>query len=134
MAKLAAGSHKNFNFLKFLCEKIVSMDYKHKQLASGRWRRLSFFEQMANIGSEVERAILWRKKENADYSNRAFERALELLDLTIANNNNKPQLKELARLRESLVDYFSFNNDYKSSDKKWHNYFFGFNWAARAGT
>lgn len=31
--------------------------YQHQQLASGRWAKMPFLEQMANIGSEVERAI-----------------------------------------------------------------------------
>ena len=30
---------------------------QHKELAAGRWKKLSFCEQMANIGSEVERAL-----------------------------------------------------------------------------
>jgi hypothetical protein len=40
------------------------MSYQHKDLAAGRWKRLSFVEQMANIGSEVERALRWRAKKN----------------------------------------------------------------------
>ena len=59
------------------------MEYQHKNLANGRWQELSFFEQMANIGSEIERAIKWKNKNNAQYCRMAFERALELLDLTI---------------------------------------------------
>jgi hypothetical protein len=107
-------------------------DYKHKILASGKWFEMNFLEQMANIGSEVERTILWREK-NGDYSRKAFERALELLDLTIADKKNvsRQRLKELLRLRETLADYFAFNNQYKSSDKSWRNYFYGFNFAAR---
>jgi hypothetical protein len=31
------------------------MNFVHKELAAGRWQTLSFMEQMANIGSEVER-------------------------------------------------------------------------------
>lgn len=106
------------------------MDYRHKELAQGRWASLSFFEQMANVGSEVERAIKWREK-NKDYFQAAFERALELLDLTADDTKNKFRLRELLRLREVLVDYFCFDNIYGSSDKKWHNYFFAFNYAAR---
>lgn len=33
------------------------MIYQHQELAAGRWSRLPFLEQMANIGSEVERAL-----------------------------------------------------------------------------
>jgi hypothetical protein len=61
------------------------MSYQHKNLAAGRWHQLSFLEQMANIGSEVERALNWRRKNNPTYSQRAFERALELIDLTLAD-------------------------------------------------
>ena len=86
---------------------------------------------MANIGSEVERTILWKNKNNYDYSRKAFERGLELLDLTIADIKNKSRLKELTRLREILVDYFLFDNQYFSSDKLWRNYFHSFNFVAR---
>ncbi|OGI26203.1 MAG: hypothetical protein A3J76_01280 [Candidatus Moranbacteria bacterium RBG_13_45_13] len=108
-------------------------NYQHQQLAAGRWKELSFFEQMANVGSEVERTIKWRAKNNPDYSQKAFERALELLDLTIADGKNKKRLKELLRVRETLADYFSFDNSYKSTDKNWQNYFLAFNFAARIG-
>lgn len=106
-------------------------EFQHKELAGGRWQRLSFFEQMANIGSEVERAISWRQKGNQEYSRAAFDRALELLDLTIDDKKNKKRLPELLRLREVLLDYFYFSNSYSSSDKLWHSYFYPFNWAAR---
>lgn len=91
---------------------------------------MSFFEQMANVGSEVERAIKWRET-NMVYSQLAFERALELLDLTITDTKSYIRLKELSRVREALVDYFQFDNIYASSSQKWRNYFYGFNYAAR---
>lgn len=106
------------------------MNYQHKDLAEGRWCSLSFFDQMANIGSEVERAIKWRTKGNLKYSQMAFERALELLDLTIADKKNIRRLRELTRLRESLVDYFAFENMYQSTSKSFQNYFYAFNFAA----
>jgi hypothetical protein len=109
------------------------MNYQHVQLAAGRWNTLSFFEQMANIGSEIERAITWKNKGNAEYSRLAFERALELLDLTINASIHKPGLKELTRLRETLADYFVFDNSYSSTEQSWHNYFYAFTYAARLG-
>lgn len=108
------------------------MNYQHKQLAAGRWRQLSFFEQMANIGSEVERTILWKEKGNAGYSEKAFERALEFLDLTIADKKNGLRLKELMRLCEILSDFFVFDNEFSSTDKLWRSYFYPFNWAVRS--
>lgn len=91
---------------------------------------MPFFEQMANVGSEVGRAINWRDK-NGENSQLAFERALELLDLTIDDSKNKKRLRELLRLREVAVDYFAGSNEYKSSDAGWQNYFYAFNYAAR---
>jgi hypothetical protein len=107
------------------------MEYQHKNLAGGGWQKLSFFEQMANIGSEVERTIKWKNKGNAEYSSLAFERALELIDLTIDNEKSPSHLKELLRVRETLADYFAFKNEYGSTDKSWQNYFYAFNFAAR---
>ena len=106
------------------------MSVHHPELAAGRWFRLSLVEQLANVGSEVERAMRWREKRNAEYGERAFERALELLDLTIADEKHRLRLKELTRLREALADYFQFNNCYGSSDELWRKYFHAFTYAA----
>ena len=107
------------------------MKFQHKQSAKGNWRRLTFFQHMANVGSEVERALLWLEKGNNEYSQKAFERALELLDLTICFNDKRTRFKELTRLRETMVDYFLGDNYFHSTIKLWRKYFFAFNWAAR---
>ncbi len=106
------------------------MTYEHQNLAEGKWNKIPFFEQMANIGSEVFRTISWKKK-NIDYSNKAFDRTLELLDMTIEDSKNRGRLKELVRLREVLTDYFVFDNEYKSNDELWQKYFYAFNYVAR---
>jgi hypothetical protein len=105
------------------------MKFLHKSLAEGRWFELSFIEQMANIGSEIERAILHKNKGNKENMFRSIERALELLYLTIEDEKNKIHLKELTRLREFLIDYFYFDNIYNSSDEFWKKYFFPFFYA-----
>ncbi|MFH1822640.1 MAG: hypothetical protein ABH830_02985 [Patescibacteria group bacterium] len=110
------------------------MNYQHKQLSQGRWNELFFREQMANVGSEVERIIKWREKGNHDYSQKALDRALELLNLTINDSKNKNKLKEITRTYEALVDYFMFDNNYGSTDKLWQNYFYAFSWASRIRT
>jgi hypothetical protein len=107
------------------------MSVQHKDLAAGRWSTLSLIEQMANIGSEVERALNWKAKGNMDYSNRAFERALELIDLSLASLKDFAHLKEFARLREALVDYFFGNNEFSSSEIIWRKYFSSFTFAVR---
>ncbi len=75
--------------------------------------------------------LAWREK-NAKYSDAAFERALELLDLTMADPKNRRRLKEVCRVREVLVDYH-FDNEYGSTPESWEKYFYAFNYAARRG-
>ncbi|MBU2595429.1 hypothetical protein KJ713_01180 [Patescibacteria group bacterium] len=107
------------------------MSYQHKELAGGRWFEFSLIEQMANIGSEVYRAINWRKKGDNNYAMMAFERALELFDLTVEDPKNRTRLKEVLRARELFCDYFVGDNQYHSTAKSWQNYFYSFNYAAR---
>ncbi|MBN1405579.1 MAG: hypothetical protein JW946_03585 [Candidatus Omnitrophica bacterium] len=107
------------------------MNYQHKSLATGRWNTLPFLEQMANIGSEVERALNWRTKNNSDYSKQAAERALELLDLALDSTKGLSRLKELARVRESIADYFFGVNQYSSTEESLKSYFLCFAYAIR---
>ena len=107
------------------------MIYQHKELAAGRWLQMPFAEQMANIGSEIERALAWRAKNDPDYAQRAFERALELMDLTLASAQGFARLKELARVREAMVDYFAGTNQFGSTEALWRGYFLPFTYAAR---
>ncbi|MCL5885393.1 MAG: hypothetical protein ACYC47_07395 [Desulfobacteria bacterium] len=104
----------------------------HRELAAGRWRELTFMEQMANIGSEVERAIRWKEKGRTEVCMRALERALELLDMTVDDRKNRSRLKEVMRVREALADHFFFDNEYASTDLSWQRYFHPFAWGARA--
>ncbi len=107
------------------------MSYQHKDLAAGRWSQLSLLEQMANIGSEVERALNWRAKNNAEYAQKAFERTLELIDLTLENTSNSAHFKEIARMREAIVDYFFGSNQFMSTEESLKKYFLSFIYAAR---
>lgn len=91
------------------------------------WEKFSLVTQLANVGSEVVRAISWRKKGNTVYAQLAFYRALELIDRTIAQPLLYAQLKELTRLRSALVDDFAGENTFGSTDEAWHRYFYAFN-------
>ncbi len=104
---------------------------QHQGMASGRWNELSLVEQMANIGSEVERAIRWKNKNNQEYCIKAFERALELFDLTLESSKTFPQLKEIARAREVVVDFFFCDNSFGTPEQFLQSYFTQFAYAAR---
>lgn len=90
-----------------------------------RWFRFYLYQQMANIGMDVCRAIEWQLSD-ATMSRLSFERALGLLDFTLEDPKNKKHLKELCKLREFLVDYFINNNNYRSSGGQWNDYFYIF--------
>ncbi len=103
----------------------------HKDLTLDRWFKFSIFEQLANVGMDVERTIQWKNKGNTEYSKQALDRALELLDFTIVDPKNRGgRLKELLRVREALKDYFLFNNEYSFTDQFWQSYFYEFAYAA----
>ena len=101
----------------------------HPTLAAGRWFTFSLAKQMANIGSEVYRASKWQKRDQQLY-NKAIERALELLDLTIADKRWRKRLKELTRLREVLCDAFLGGKEYGSRLEDFDSYFLPFTIAA----
>lgn len=108
------------------------MIFQHKNLLeSGQWFKMNIFEQMANIGAEVGRAINWKNKGNKEYGQLAFERALELLYFTIEDKKNLSRLGELCCLKEVLGDYFMGENKYGSNDENLNKYFYQFNYAAR---
>lgn len=93
---------------------------------------MPFVEQMANIGSEVERSLRWRGKGQKQFMEKSLLRALELLDLTIAQNVvTITKAQELLRLRECLCDDFWGENTYRSTDVAWQKYFQAFTWAAQ---
>lgn len=104
---------------------------QHVDLQKERWSKLSLAEQMANIGSEIIRALKWKNMEHREYADVANRRALELFDLTLATAKHYSVLKEIARCRELWLDYFVEKNQYHQTADQWEKYFLAFNYAAR---
>ena len=102
----------------------------HKKLSKKKWHGLSTVEQMANVGSEISRAIIWKEKSK-DYSELAFYRAVELFGVTMNDPKNMGRLKEIARAKEMLVDWYLGENIHKSSEEQWQKYFLQFAVASR---
>ncbi|HKY28159.1 MAG TPA: hypothetical protein VJM12_09450 [Pyrinomonadaceae bacterium] len=103
----------------------------HPDLASGRWFTLTLAEQLGNVGSEYERARRWKDRDEQSHFENAFDRMLELLDLTIADQRwHNHRLKELVRLREVICEEF-FGEPYGSSTGDLRNYFLYFGLLAR---
>jgi|SRR3989344_2254183 len=96
------------------------------------WFARPLAEQMANIGTEVGRAMEWQITDPAR-STAAFYNAIDLLDLTIEDKKNRGSaMTELCRLKEALGDYFLGDNIYGSTKQNWNSYFYFFNVAASA--
>lgn len=93
---------------------------------------MSLDEQLANVGTDIDRVIRWRKKGDFETAQRVFERALTLLHFTISDPKyfKKPALRELMLVKETLCDYFMGSNTYRSTDNLWSNYFYVFNYRA----
>ncbi|HBV57897.1 MAG TPA: hypothetical protein DEB73_01360 [Candidatus Magasanikbacteria bacterium] len=112
----------------------IKKKHIHKNLATGRWFQMSLVEQLGNVGSEVRRAVNWTIKGNAEQSNRALERAFDLLDLTIGDSRwIGSKLKELCRVREVLADTFYGDRAYGATPQSMEKYFFHYAIEARNG-
>jgi hypothetical protein len=105
---------------------------RHPDLAAGRWGQLSLVEQLGNVGSEVGRMLRWRGRDERLMAG-AFERALELLDLTLADPRWRGRLREIARARELLCDAAADGREYGTTLEDLDRYFLAFAMAARRG-
>lgn len=110
-------------------------DFIHKELANGKWKQYSLIEQFANIGSEVGRTIKWFRKNEKDRFESSFERALELFDLTLADERWKGRRKEITRARELLCTLILDPDSVMNLDKELNSldeYFLQFGIAANS--
>jgi hypothetical protein len=101
----------------------------------GRWARLSFEEQMGNIGSEVGRAIAAHRTGRQQREDRAIDRAIDLFSATTEALVGTPysyRLKEVLRARDEFLRLF-FDGTFEADAHKIERYFMDFAFMARAG-
>jgi hypothetical protein len=106
---------------------------RHRDAAAGRWWELSLAEQLGNVGSEISRAVRWSGR-NDQLARGALERALELFDLTLDDPRHRQspaRLREIARAREVVVDFFEGPNQYRSTAADLQKYFDAYALAVR---
>ena len=78
----------------------------HAGLSAGRWHTLTLNEQRGNVGSDVGRAIRAKADRDDVGLQGALERALELLDLTLADDRwQGPRRRDISRAREVVCDF-----------------------------
>jgi hypothetical protein len=92
-------------------------------------------EQLGNVGSEVDRAIRARAQGRPDRSERAFDRALELFDLTATDPRWKlHQRRQILRAREQFCRVFFDETAEPDLADYLSKYFLQFAVAARRST
>lgn len=107
----------------------------HASLANGRWHTLTLAEQLGNIGSDVERAFRAHAQERSDRFVLAFDRALELFDLTAADQRlSAPGRREILRAREQFCRVFFDDTCETDLTDYLRKYFLQFAVAARRET
>ena len=104
----------------------------HAGLAGGRWTTLALADQLANVGSEVERAIAAWEAQRSDRFERALTRALELFDLTAGDARWRgPRRREILRAREEFCRLFFEDNPPADAARSLKAYFLSFAMLAR---
>jgi len=107
----------------------------HRAAAEGRWRGLSLVEQMAHVGSEVERSIRAYRAGNPSRFDHALARALELFDLTATDERWRGhRRREILRAREEFCRLFFDPAVDSESAAGLQRYFLAFAVAARQHT
>lgn len=108
----------------------------HSGLAADRWTSLTLCEQFANIGSEVSRAINANEAGRTDRRDKAIDRALELFDLTAADDRWRgARRRELLRARSEFCSLFWVDADmHPGAAVSLSRYFLHFALAARMAT
>lgn len=99
---------------------------------AARWHSFSLMEQLAHVGSEVERAIRAHEAGNRARFDSALARALELFDFTASDTRWRgPRLREILRAREEFCRLFFDPSVAGDSAAGLRRYFLAFAIAAR---
>lgn len=91
-----------------------------------RWFEMGIGEQISNVGSEVNRAIKYKNRNEEDKMRRFYKKAVELLELTCEDPKNQFRLGELKFCIEELTDYFVGTNQYHITDEMLMKYYDAF--------
>jgi len=103
--------------------------------AARRWATLTLMEQLAHVGSEVERSITAHEGGRHTRFEHALQRALELFDLTAADDRWRgSRRREILRAREEFCRLFFDDQVPADSARGLRSYFLRFAVAARKGT
>ena len=76
-----------------------------------RWSQLALKEQMGHITSELRRAIVWEERADFESRQKALDRALELVQMTLSTVQSTRR-REIARLKEVVCHCIARSHAY----------------------
>ncbi len=91
-----------------------------------RWFAMPISVQISNIGSEVNRALNWKKKNDRSKMLNFYNKSIELLRLTEADPKNRHRRGELQCCEEELADFFLGENLYGTTEEMIRKYYDAF--------
>ncbi len=96
-----------------------------------KWAKMTIFEQMGNIYSEVGRSFTAKKQGDEERSNQASYRAIDLFDATVdvLIISNPHRAKEVLRSKDQYLSALHSNN--KDDMQPIDNYFLQYAIVAR---
>ena len=80
-----------------------------------KWFTMPVGEQISNIGSEVERALRYKDKDERKMLN-FLNKAIELIERSQIDPKNIHRIRELGFCKEELIDYFIGENIYGTTE------------------
>jgi hypothetical protein len=93
----------------------------HKTLTPEKWKSYGYSRQILMVANELNRAGHWITKKDPQEAKNCYERALELLFLTVEVLENKRKLRELLRFRGLVAASFLSAPAFASENQKLTN-------------
>ncbi len=91
-----------------------------------RWFSMPVTEQISNIGSEVARALRYKKKGDFQKARNFANKAIEFWLLSEEDPKNRHRLGEFNCAVEELRDYFLGENTYQTTETMLTRYYDAF--------
>jgi len=86
---------------------------------------MSVGEQISNVGSEVERALRFREKDERSCMVHV-SKAIELLERSQRDPKNRTRIAELGNCKVELIDYFIGDNIYGTTEEQLRRFYDSF--------
>ena len=91
-----------------------------------RWFEMPVWMQISNIGSEVERAVKWKRRGDIQKSRNFCRKAIDFWHLSEADPKNKHRIGEFQCAIDELADYFLGDNMFQTSEEMLTRYYDAF--------